>query len=1226
MIEIFVLGNKRTEGWLTRQRKNLMSSGFDCHFIQADVAFEDNKIPDLWIVDADGFETSFFESAIANARGLSDSSNAPIVVIGGSVSVELASQAVNSGAHRFLKKPVTTRMLSNACSELGISHSQAIPTALVIDGRHNFREEIQQILAEGSVEALAAPGLQASMEMIQRQSLDVVVIGSDDESCNREELADILRFLPETSNLPILFISGREGDYTERNGGSFRVNCYDAELSELVQAVRELTASGDTPRRSGGRVYEVLYEREQEHFALNQHAIVSKTDSKGRIIEVNRRFCEISQYSEAELLGQNHRILKSGQHSPDFYRDLWTTISHGDVWQGELCNLAKDGTSYWVSSTIVPFLDSKKRPYQYIAIRKDITHVKNAERRIEYQGRLARLISEASAQVMASHWSNAPDTLQTALQPLCNFLSIQHVSIQLRPQLTSAPGIWNKSLDAPEDGASLAIQGSGSRDNAVLQTASETFETTLRANQSELGCLLLYGKRNPLIDTFCEQGLIDVLGNVVSQSLARWMSEFQQERSRDRLRRAQSFANIGTWEWNLDTDELYWTERVPMLFGYPEGDLETSFENFIGAVHPDDRDSVEKAIQSSIQHDEPYRTEHRIIWPDGAIRWLLETGAVVRGTDGSAKQMLGVVEDITAMRDAKNQLARQTTLLNMLHDSLTAFILEGKFRATLDSMLDSLLKLTDSEFGFLAEVLFTPKNAPFLRVQSITDISWSPEAAEMYSRVGTEKFEFHELDNMLGESIRRREIVTVNAGESEELFSNLPVGHPEIRTLLSVPIFIGPDLVGNFALANRSSGYDASIIEFLRPFMATYGVIINSQRLIDMEEVNRKSLVRAKRRADQANRAKSEFLSNMSHELRTPLNAIQGFGQLLESDSNLNEDQQDNVNEILSASEHLLALINEVLDLARIESGKLELSLENVPISSVIHEALTLIKHSAEKRGLTITVGNIEHFHVTADWTRFKQALLNLLSNAVKYNRENGNISVEARYFQESWIDIRVTDSGNGIPESQLTDLFQPFNRLGAELGHIEGTGIGLSLTKQLVELMGGSIGVTSVTGKGSTFWIRLPAESRDTSTNGLPTLHSEPSRASRDDHPETGKRTILYIEDNPANRKLVERIINREPSYALVSAANAVDGLQLAKNNPPELILVDINLPDMDGYALLGKLKSFQHLSETPILALTANAMREDRQRGANAGFDDYLTKPINIDELINTLEKYLG
>jgi len=221
---------------------------------------------------------------------------------------------------------------------------------------------------------------------------------------------------------------------------------------------------------------------------------------------------------------------------------------------------------------------------------------------------------------------------------------------------------------------------------------------------------------------------------------------------------------------------------------------------------------------------------------------------------------------------------------------------------------------------------------------------------------------------------------------------------------------------------------------------------------------------------------------------------------------------------------------------------------------------------------------------------------------------------------------VRVTDSGNGIPESRIPELFKPFNRLGAELSHIEGTGIGLSLTRQLVELMGGSIGVTSTVGEGSTFWIRLPDESRNTSTNGFPTLHSEPARDNPRLHLTTDKRTILYIEDNPANLKLIERIITRVPRYSLVSALNAADGLQLADNYPPDLILVDINLPDMNGYALLEKLRSIQHLNEKPMLALTANAMREDRQRGASAGFDHYLTKPINIDELINTLDSYLG
>ncbi|WP_198402638.1 PAS domain-containing protein [Marinobacter salinus] len=1189
-------------------------------------AVRGNSAPDMWLVDADSFEKKSLRETLKELLGAQSDAAVPVVAMGKSISLEAAEDAIDAGVRRFLTKPATSRILADTCRELGIFNASLTRSLLVLEDRDTVYETLRRDLSEQPIQAIRATDTRSLLDLLINHDTDAVLLSHCPCETNFTDISALLRFFPGGSVRPIIFIAGEVPDSELKSclvQGQAHIYCVD--YPNLSRFLLELWSQQASRKAPGGRIYDILHEREQEHLALNHHAIVSKTNDKGQITEVNQRFCDISQYSEQELLGNNHRILKSHHHSPEFYQELWETISSGDVWRGEICNRAKDGSLYWVSSTIVPFLGNNKRPYQYIAIRKDITHVKKVEQDIALQSKLASLVSEVSAGILSGHWADVHETLSTALKPLSEFLGISHISIRIhRTDQVLAP--WENVASDVCQSPTISISGVTECAAVPLQVDHQSLETTLWAHETELGSLTLCTKGGRLAEIFSEQGLINVLGNVISHSLVRWISEFHQERSRERLRRAQSFANIGTWEWNLENDELFWTERVPMLFGYPEGELETSFENFVAAIHPDDRAKVQLAIQASIDHDAPYQIEHRVIWPDRTVRWLLETGAIVRGTDGTAKQMLGVVEDITAMRETKQQLSRQTMLLNMLHDSLTAFVLEGKFSATLDSMLKSLLELTGSEFGFLAEVLFSAENSPFLRIQSITDISWGPESAEMYSRVGTDKFEFHDLDNALGACIREREIITIDESQSEGLFTGLPDGHPKIRTLLSVPIFIGSELVGTFALANRPSGYDSSIIEFLGPFMATYGVIINSQRMLDMEEVNRKSLVRAKLRADQANRAKSEFLSNMSHELRTPLNAIQGFGQLLQSDLKLNEDQQDSISEILSASTHLLALINEVLDLAKIESGKLELSLENVPVSLVVHNALILIKHSAEKRGLTVTTRGIEHLHVTADWTRLKQALLNLLSNAVKYNRLDGSILIEARLYQESWIDIQVSDTGHGIPESRIPDLFQPFNRLGAELSHIEGTGIGLSLTKQMVELMGGSIGVSSKVGKGSTFWIRLPAECRDTYTSASPTLCLSSSSDGIPDKLQENKRTILYIEDNPANLKLVERIIKRQPRFALVSAISASDGLRLAKNYSPDLILVDINLPDMDGYALLDQLKSVEKLSERPMLALTANAMRNDMQMGRSAGFDDYLTKPINIDELMNTLERYLG
>jgi PAS domain S-box-containing protein len=1226
MIDIRIVGNKETESWLQRQQDTLLSSDFNCRFSSITAPVEATEPPDIWLIDADGSEALRLVDVITQLHANGEMAGAEIIVFGKSMTTELASEVMAVGARRFLVKPLSSRMLASTCQELGISHSLMARTALIVEDRQAIYEVIREHLATRSIESLQAGSIQATFDLLRKRDSDVIVISHYSDLMSYRELSKLLRFFPDSSGIPVIFTTD---DITNSDARDFLsltgTNIHFAAYAEVPRLIHELTHQQIGRATSGGRIYDVLHKREQEHFALNHHAIVSMADSAGKITEVNRRFCNTSQYSETELLGQSHRLLKSGCHSPDFYQDMWKTISRGDIWKGEICNRAKDGSLYWVSSTIVPFLDSRQRPYKYIAIRKNISQVKTAEHRVKRHGQLARLVSEASAHALSGHWASAPETLQSALQPLCGFLGIHHVAIKLRHN-HSLVAIWRQLIGNSVHNTSLSITSLNTAESESQEGDSQKIEVPLWADQTEIGSLKLVTRQGTLTDTFCDQGLIDILASVISHSLARWLSEFDQERDRKRLYKAQAFANIGTWEWNLETNEMIWTEIIPVLFGYPKGGLETSYANFMAAVHPDDRTKVEAGIAAAIEYDEPYRVEHRAVWPDGTVRWLLETGAVVRSDDGTAKQMLSVVEDVTQVHEAEQQLANQASLLNMLHESLTTFIREGKFRATLDTMLESLLELTNSEFGFLAEVLQDEEEAPYLRVQSIANLPWSLPSEEMCSRVGTDRFELPSLNNVMGELIRNKKVVSVDETQSVELFAGLPEGHPEIRTFLSVPILVGSDLVGIFAIANRDSGYNQSLISFLRPFTATYGVIINSQRMIDMESNNRRSLVREKQRADQANRAKSEFLSSMSHELRTPLNAILGFGQLLGSDPALNEDQRDSANEILSASNHLLALINEVLDLARIESGKLDLSLETIPVRAIIDEALTLIRLSAEKRGIQISISNRANLRVTADWTRLKQALLNLLSNAVKYNRSEGSILIEAKPHGTAWVDIRVTDTGPGIPEFRIPELFQPFNRLGAELSHIEGTGIGLSLTHRLVELMGGSIGLTSAVGEGSTFWIRLPVEQGHTSTNAEPSIDSGQSKTQSGEQTVTNTKSILYIEDNPANLKLVERIVQRQPDFSLISATTAEEGLNLARTCQPDLILLDINLPDMNGFTILHKLETQAPPNNAPVIALTASAMHCEVRRGKNAGFNDYLTKPINIAELTNTLKKYLG
>lgn len=476
--------------------------------------------------------------------------------------------------------------------------------------------------------------------------------------------------------------------------------------------------------------------------ALNQHAIVSIADAAGRITFVNDKFCEVSGYSREELIGNNHRMLRSGEHPPEFFIRMWDALTTGQTWQGEICNRRKDGELYWVESTIVPVVDENGIPCQYASVRTDITNVKAVE-------------------------------------------------LQLR--------------------------------------------------RSEAG-----------------------------------------------LEAAQRLAGMGSWEYCLQSGDIRWSEQVYRIYGFAPGGLAPHVSAFYALAHPDDRELLRDTEADILKHGHSEVT-HRIVRPDGTIRWVHELAEAVCDSSGEPVKLVGTVQDVTAVKQAE----------------------------------------------------------------------------------------------------------------------------------------------------------------------------------IDMAQ--------AKALAEEASRAKSEFLSHMSHELRTPLNAILGFGQLLEADASLDLDSRDAASEIVKAGRHLLGLINEVLDLARLESGHVAINLEALNLQEAVEECAGLVKPLAASRGIQITHAISAELGVQADRTRLRQVLLNLLSNAVKYNREGGTVHLEAT-AGAGLVRMTVCDSGKGIPSDRLSELFQPFNRLAEENGAVEGTGIGLSLTRQLMELMNGAIGATSQLGEGTCFWIELRA------------------------------------------------------------------------------------------------------------------------------------------------------
>ena len=545
---------------------------------------------------------------------------------------------------------------------------------------------------------------------------------------------------------------------------------------------------------------------------------------------------------------------------------------------------------------------------------------------------------------------------------------------------------------------------------------------------------LIEWKNTPLRD---DDGAMEYLISVGKDITAQRIIEDALRSSEARLRDAQRIAHIGGWELDLVTNKLHWTDEIYHIFEVDPSRFEASYEAFLNAIHPEDRDAVNKAYTDSLKQKAPYEISHRLLMVDGRLKWVNERCESFFDNNGKPVRSVGTVQDIT-------ERVRIEQELRDLNHSLEIRVSERTYELASERNFISTILDTAN-----ALVIVLDNDGRVVRFNRACELLTGYSQKELQGQVAWEKLV------PVGQRDTIRGIFSNLSGDTKP-------SHYELE-------WISKDGERRFIAWSNSTikntkGEVTYVIET--------GIDITARKAAEL------ALIEARDKAEQASRAKSEFLARMSHELRTPLNAILGFSQLLETDVTepLNPIQQDSVQEISHAGNHLLELINEILDLSRIEAGRMQLSMEPVALEPLLRASTSLIQTLAEQRNISVEVEPVSGTStwVMADAIRLKQVLLNLLSNAVKYNSDGGKVRIACSNAGEDQIRIDVSDSGFGMSDEQLKILFEPFERLDADTKAIQGTGIGLALSKRLTEMMGGSIGVTSAQGKGSTFWVCL--------------------------------------------------------------------------------------------------------------------------------------------------------
>lgn len=921
---------------------------------------------------------------------------------------------------------------------------------------------------------------------------------------------------------------------------------------------------------------QLIQELSDFKFALDQSAIVAITDTAGAITYVNNRFCDISGYSCDELIGNTHRIVNSGYHSLAFFQDLWSTVISGNIWRGQICNRNKNGNLYWVESTLIPFLDEQGRPFQYLAIRFDITGRKQAEQTISQQVEREKLLREITQRIRQS--LNLQTIFDTACKEIRQVIQADRVGIfKFYPEC---------NFDDGEFVAESVLEGFPSV--VAIRVHNYCFGNNFSS---------LYSKgRFYAVDDIYNNGLTGCHSDILSQFEVR--------------------ANLvmpllcGEQLWGLLCIHQCGTTRK---WQQSEIDLTQQLANqlAIGIQQASFYDQIQCELMVRQQ------TEARIAIQ---LRRQQALGAIIQ----QIRESLDIDEILSTVTKQVKDI--------MHCDRVIVFRL-----------------FANGESGIVEEAV--SGEFPALNGRNWKNEVWSPEILDCYWQgkprivpdvvddIWTKCLVEYSIEGKIKSKIVApilQEIHTsenhrwVAPGENNKLWGVLVVHSCGAKRLWQESeAQLLQQIANQLAIAiQQAKLFDRLQQELTERQQAQQQLTERNQQLaVSNEELAR------------ATRLKDEFLANMSHELRTPLNAILGMTEGLQEKvfGQINDRQLKALQTIEGSGSHLLELINDILDVAKIESGQIELDIIPISVAPLCQSSLAFIKRQALKKRIHLQT-NLPHEvpDLLIDERRIRQVLINLLNNAVKFTPDGGRITLEVSLQQhltevdctdnpyQNFLRIAVIDTGIGIALEDTKKLFQPFVQIDSALNRqYTGTGLGLTLVKRTVELHGGQVRVTSKVGVGSCFTVDLPCAA---TVSSFPQIKTQPELCTETNYPvEEASHLILLAEDNEANVSTVSSYL-RAKGYRLLLAKNGQQAVALAQSEAPELILMDIQMPGIDGIEAMQQIRRNPNLANLPIIALTALAMEGDRERCLAAGANDYLSKPVKLKQLALTIQQLLA